>query len=1242
MNPLLKTRILLIILTVGFFLTAITVRITFDPHEILIQEASDLEENLVEKERIIHEFIADSANMAKLWSVDNSNRTYSEELITYLTDENNILVYTYEGSQLKFWSSERLIPESFRGPTQPIQVVNLNNGWYYATIQRRGDLTAVFYIPLKTNYLRTNEFLVNQFSPDLISTNYLDIADYNDRTVYNIRNSAGQFLFSVKLNSDLQQQFYSKLELTLWILGILFTLILATIYARQLAKKGYPWLSIVIFGLLLFALRWLELHFNWFANNFQVDLFNPRYYASSNFFPNYGAFIFNVVLFTWFLVYIFLARKNLYLPKTRNPVLQASIYLATISVCIYLAANFLSKIFKSLVRNSSINFDVTDILNLDTYSWIGIIALCLGMLGLLFFMIATAYLSMQLEISNKKYYTLQVNFAVIIIGALFLIGRINIHFILFAALIFLIFWFVRSRLRFTLALGMWVLLLVATIVSLQQTEYQRQKREEAQKLTILKLEDVDDANALSLFLDMEHEILNDPQISQHFQDKEQNAKEVLTEYLKTVYFSGYLSTYDFGLDLYDAHLNPIGNSIGPNLSLYRDKVISGAIKVSEHFYRSNSGIGNYQYFALFPFMNEDELAGILLINLEYRSFSQYVNYPGVLSDNKVSHSQADLISGYSFAYYRNGELVNQYGNYIYPVVDSLYTPIGIREFKKFGSDKGFSHMAYKPNQRTTIVLSKPQYGWWIQFVSLSFFFLVFLVFFITVSQLYWIISTLNESNFNLRNFKWNFTIWSNRTLYSTRIQMFIVAAVIFTLIIAGIITFTSLSSQFRKQQEEAISKSAWEIAKGLESQILRQASTVSQDDKEKFQAIAESNALDLNVYSTSGRLIFTTQPRIYDLKLKSDFIHPRALDHLGYYSRSQYVQEEQIGSLKYITAYTSIKNESYQPIAFLSLPNYRSEIEFSKNIGSLLNTLINIYALVILVLGVFTVFVANRITAPLLMVQRSLAKTKIGKQNEPIFWRRNDEIGSLIREYNLMIAELEQSAQKIMESERESAWREMAQQIAHEIKNPLTPLKLGIQQLERSWNDNDPEFDQRFRRFKESFVEQIDSLTHIAKEFSDFAKMPDTRFQKMDLKEVISHSVTVFDSYSNVEIKVSANTHEDQGVWVEGDKDQILRMFNNLIKNSIEAVPKKRKCVIEISISSMDKHAFIEIKDNGDGISYEMRKKLFQPNFTTKSSGTGLGLAFVKRVVEGMGGQITYQTTIGMGTSFFIRLPLKD
>ena len=249
---------------------------------------------------------------------------------------------------------------------------------------------------------------------------------------------------------------------------------------------------------------------------------------------------------------------------------------------------------------------------------------------------------------------------------------------------------------------------------------------------------------------------------------------------------------------------------------------------------------------------------------------------------------------------------------------------------------------------------------------------------------------------------------------------------------------------------------------------------------------------------------------------------------------------------------------------------------------------------------------------------------------------RNDEIGALVSEYNTMIAALEQSAQKLAQSERESAWREMAKQVAHEIKNPLTPLKLGLQLLEKSWRDKDPKFDQKFERFSKSFVEQIESLSSIASEFSAFAKMPDTRIERIDVFEVLTKAVIVYKQTENIRIAYHA---PEKPFYINADRDQLLRCFNNLLKNAIEAIPHDNHGLIEINYLLTSKNILLSIKDNGNGIAENLRDKIFEPNFTTKSSGTGLGLAFVKNSIENAGGKVWFETILNIGTTFYISLP---
>jgi nitrogen fixation/metabolism regulation signal transduction histidine kinase len=287
-------------------------------------------------------------------------------------------------------------------------------------------------------------------------------------------------------------------------------------------------------------------------------------------------------------------------------------------------------------------------------------------------------------------------------------------------------------------------------------------------------------------------------------------------------------------------------------------------------------------------------------------------------------------------------------------------------------------------------------------------------------------------------------------------------------------------------------------------------------------------------------------------------------------------------------------------------------------------------------IGLFAIAIARQITAPLTIIQQSLSKTIYGRKNEPIQWHHNDEIGSLIKEYNNMIAALEDSANKLARSERESAWREMAKQVAHEIKNPLTPLKLGLQLLEKAWKDKDEKFDQKFERFSKSFVEQIDSLSKIATEFSDFAKMPETRLERINVFEIISQVVNIFKQTENFEI---AYTPSDTAFHILADKDQILRSFNNLLKNAIEAIPIDRPGVVEINYTVKPGTILIAVKDNGNGIPEVLHERIFVPNFTTKSSGTGLGLAMVKNAITYAGGSISFNTDIGQGTTFYITFP---
>jgi nitrogen fixation/metabolism regulation signal transduction histidine kinase len=238
-----------------------------------------------------------------------------------------------------------------------------------------------------------------------------------------------------------------------------------------------------------------------------------------------------------------------------------------------------------------------------------------------------------------------------------------------------------------------------------------------------------------------------------------------------------------------------------------------------------------------------------------------------------------------------------------------------------------------------------------------------------------------------------------------------------------------------------------------------------------------------------------------------------------------------------------------------------------------------------------------------------------------------------------MVDEIEESTHKLANSEREYAWREMAKQIAHEIKNPLTPMKLNVQQLFKSWNDKVPGFEKKLEKFTKNQIEYIDNLSSIASAFSSFAKMPGTKPTEINLPDQITTTLELFKNSAGISFRVK--WPQESRVIVFADKEQLNGIFSNLIKNGIQSVPAGREGIIKVGMEIAGNKVIVAISDNGSGIPDDIQKKLFTPNFTTKTSGMGLGLSIVKKYVEGANGRIWFESEADEGSVFYVELPLK-
>jgi nitrogen fixation/metabolism regulation signal transduction histidine kinase len=367
-------------------------------------------------------------------------------------------------------------------------------------------------------------------------------------------------------------------------------------------------------------------------------------------------------------------------------------------------------------------------------------------------------------------------------------------------------------------------------------------------------------------------------------------------------------------------------------------------------------------------------------------------------------------------------------------------------------------------------------------------------------------------------------------------------------------------------------------------------------------------------------------------------MNTQAFNQLKIQNKSEYIHQENIGELNYISAYLPFFNSDGKLLAFLNLQHFGQQQEVENQIQQFLVAILNVFMLLLAISIILAIIMSNWVTKPLRLLQTNLSLIRFGKKNQMIDYTKNDEIGVLVKEYNNKLKELEQTAEQLAKSERESAWRDMAKQVAHEIKNPLTPMKLSIQQMMRVFEKENPEAKIKIDRLANSLIEQIDGLAKIANEFSNFAKMPSPVLEKIELLEICRNVISLF---SQEEYSITFSSNQDS-VYILADKDQLIRAINNLLKNSIQSFSDDRTGKISIGVIARMGQCSIEIKDNGCGIPLNQQNKIFIPYFTTKSTGTGIGLSITKQIIENHNGTITFQTTEDIGTIFTIELPLAN
>lgn len=465
----------------------------------------------------------------------------------------------------------------------------------------------------------------------------------------------------------------------------------------------------------------------------------------------------------------------------------------------------------------------------------------------------------------------------------------------------------------------------------------------------------------------------------------------------------------------------------------------------------------------------------------------------------------------------------------------------------------------------------------------------------------------------------------------------ILLVLVASVLIAGV-TVYQYREQAKDYHQDRLERKEEQIQQAITFALQRTTYPVTTENlslifKDEIYRIAIIEDANFNIYDLEGQLIKSSRPK-FDNDSVSLCLEPHILSALQSSLKKRYVEASAAAGDTYQASYTYILDNRFKPIGILNLPYFEENSFYDAELRQFLMRLGGVYLLMLFSAIALAYFISKYITRSLQTISDKLTQTRLARTNEKIFLEDpSEEIARLIDSYNSMIDELELSAAKLARSEREQAWREMAKQVAHEIKNPLTPMRLSVQSFERKFEPNDPDANHKVREFAKTLIQQIDTLSSIASAFSNFAEMPAQQNETLNVTKVVKLALDIF---NEPYIHFMA---DEKDVIAKMDRTQLIRVVTNLVKNAIQAVPDVAQPRIVVSVSSEGEWAKIMVADNGTGIDEANRDKIFEPKFTTKTSGMGLGLGMVRTIVETYQGKIDFSSAPGKGTVFVVRIP---
>jgi signal transduction histidine kinase len=1183
-------------------------------------------------ELVQNELITDTVNLHRNW---NS--------LTKLVKSENTNLFITQNDTLKYWSDNEIdLNEIIFKENSYHNLIKGHNGWYLVYEQNRGTYNYVFTYLIKHNFAYKNQHLQNTFSKELSFLEDAIVVNTKINEKYtDIFSIDGKYLFSIQI-------FALKESTGTWLFVVMLVfLIFCILLMHSIVRyyiRIYPILTSIVFFAIFIWIRSVNTLYNIPHFIYELKLFSAGIYASSAWFPSLGDLLIDSIVILWYFI-LLENRKNhvrdRYTKENIWPVIGYGI------LCIF-SSDMVFSAIKSLTLDSQISFDITQIYSINIFTYFAI-AVCIIQLLVVYFICRN--FTRAIKKYNGKPIWVWVVAATISLIYLLIANKVFEHDIfrywsvLLSAAAFITFKLSIPKLnrfqQYFIVIG-----IISSYSAFIIWHWHNVRERDNRKLFAVKQISQNDITNDYFLRSIDRKIKRDNYISIYFESpfiiKSQFEKRI-----RQLYFTGYLSKFDVKLLDYDSAGNHFKER--NDLSYYQANKLYNQQR-PESFaesFRYMQNIGDIKgYIGKFAIKEGRKKIGYLFIILKPKLIQNENRFDEILVEGNTSNRTKN--NEYSYAVYKDKKLVYQSGDYAYSIINTWGETDN--DFKFF-TENNYSHLLYTDTQPLTVVVSKPSNNLSEVIGLFSFIFTCCTVILVMVLVLFILLNAqvLKRSRItNNRAFSWIrnsllklMMMDANQIiLIRTRIQTSIIFIVFTTLIFSSYFTIRFTIDKYNLRQTDRLMKKLRNIVINVENErITNLKSKITEGETEAFiNQIADFYDTDISLYNTKGEVIASSIIKLYDEKIIGPKMHPHAFFHLNHLRESQYSQNEKIGDLTFQAAYAPIFSSRNEVVGYLQLPYFSKQVDLLSEISSVVIGFINLYVLLFIIIVVIAYWVSRNISYPLTLIQQRLSSTTLGNSNEPILWQRDDEIGELVKQYNRMINELDESARKLAETERQGAWRDIARQIAHEIKNPLTPMKLSVQHLQRAYTNNDSNIGDKINRTANLLIAQIDVLSELANEFSSYAKMPAPSYEHIDVKAALSQLVDLYSQGNEHKIIL----HCTDSLSISFDAGYFNRIVSNLIKNAIQAMPEDEIGEIQIDVIDNNENIKIFVKDNASGMTDEQAKNVFTPYFSTKITGMGLGLPIVKNMIESGGGSIAFTTKLGIGTEFCITLPKQQ